>query len=301
MTATFDFDRLLESVLETGGPQSLPPTVVEAALTEARGSRQRRPLVRPLDRRAWPAPRLSTANPGTARLALIGLVMLLTLALVAAAVVVGGRALRGEARPPGWAVTGTMIDARTNPTATLLDDGLVLVAGNTGNPALAAAELYDPRTRTWVATGVMRNARSFPTATLLVGGKVLMAGGALDGQGLATAELYDPGTGRWTDTGRMTEPRSQHAAVRLQSGKVLVVGGSAGDPTRPVGRAVRPGQRDLERHRVDGGLARLAHAHAAVRRPGARGRRLRDRSRCRVGRRRAVRPRRPGRGPRPGR
>ena len=171
MTATFDFDRLLESVLETGGPQSLRPTVVEAALTEARGSRQRRPLVRPLDRRAWPAPRLSPANPAAARLALVGLVMLLTMALVAAAVVVGGPALRGETRPPGWAVTGTMIDARTNPTATLLQDGRVLVAGNTGNPALAAAELYDPRTRTWAATGVMRNARSFPTATLLSGAR----------------------------------------------------------------------------------------------------------------------------------
>ena len=36
MTATFEFDRLLESVLDADGPQTVPPTVVEAALTQSR-------------------------------------------------------------------------------------------------------------------------------------------------------------------------------------------------------------------------------------------------------------------------
>jgi hypothetical protein len=56
MTMHTDVDRLLGPVLEDDGPQSLPPGLVEAALTEARAVGQRRPLVRWLDRLAWPAP-----------------------------------------------------------------------------------------------------------------------------------------------------------------------------------------------------------------------------------------------------
>ena len=57
MTATFDFDRLLESVLDAGGPQTASQAVVDAALTTTSEIPQSRPLIRSLDRRAWPAPR----------------------------------------------------------------------------------------------------------------------------------------------------------------------------------------------------------------------------------------------------
>ena len=96
MTPTYDFDRLLESVLETGGPQTLPGTLVATALAEARAVRQRRPIVRSLDRRAWPAARPSVADSTMRRYATVGLLILLILTLVAVAGLVGSRLL---ARP----------------------------------------------------------------------------------------------------------------------------------------------------------------------------------------------------------
>lgn len=56
MTTHTDVDRLLGSVLEDDGPQSLPPGLLEAALSEARAIGQRRPLLRWADRHGWPAP-----------------------------------------------------------------------------------------------------------------------------------------------------------------------------------------------------------------------------------------------------
>lgn len=107
MTATFDFDRLLGSVLEEGGPHSLPDTVVEAALIQARGLPQRRPPVGLLDRRAWPPPRFWLSDPSLMRLATLGLVIVLTLALIAAAVVAIG-SIRRPPEPFGAARNGSV-------------------------------------------------------------------------------------------------------------------------------------------------------------------------------------------------
>jgi N-acetylneuraminic acid mutarotase len=144
-----------------------------------------------------------------------------------------------------WIVTGSMITARAEFTATLLPNGKVLVAGgvadNTEAVELASAELYDPGTGTWSATGSMRSPRARHTATLLANGKVLVAGGfcaplgpgggatkgcpAVEPNGaMAVAELYDPATGKWTATGSMTTERSLHTATLLADGKVLVAG-----------------------------------------------------------------------------
>ena len=104
MSATFDFDRLLSDVLGADGPLSAPTGAVDAALARARTIRQRRPVTRLLDRLAWPANRFSLGNPVTARIAMVGLLTLLTLALLAAAISVGSRLLRrDEVLPPHWA------------------------------------------------------------------------------------------------------------------------------------------------------------------------------------------------------
>ncbi len=121
-----------------------------------------------------------------------------------------------------WTPTGSMSAQRTNPTATLLPNGLVLVAGG-GD---WSAELYDPATGTWRPTGSMNMSRSNHTATLLPNGKVLVAGGFFEGQG-ARAELYDPASGAWTLTSSMADARRYHTATLLPSGGVLVAGGSA--------------------------------------------------------------------------
>jgi N-acetylneuraminic acid mutarotase len=123
-----------------------------------------------------------------------------------------------------------MAEARANgPTATLLPDGTVLVAGGDGRTGpLASAEVYEPSTGSWTATGSMTEARSQYTATLLPDGKVLVAGGCCNALGeLASAELYDPVSGSWTATGSMIKARYGHTATLLPDGKVLVVAGAA--------------------------------------------------------------------------
>lgn len=101
------------------------------------------------------------------------------------------------------APSGNMRTARSSHTATLLNDGKVLVTGG-GTFAtirqyplkqrfqsLASVELYDPASGAFAPTDGMTSARSSHTATLLKDGRVLVTGG-LDANGnvLATAELF---------------------------------------------------------------------------------------------------------------
>jgi N-acetylneuraminic acid mutarotase len=139
----------------------------------------------------------------------------------------------GTAPGPGeWTVTGSMVEPRSSHTATLLQNGEVLIAGGIGAYYLSSAELYVPALGTWSAKGSMAELRYKPTATLLPNGKVLVAGGS-NGPSynlsfLNSAELYDPATSAWSFTGSMTTGRSYHTATILQNGKVLVAGGSNG-------------------------------------------------------------------------
>src|SRR5438046_172908 len=102
--------------------------------------------------------------------------------------------------------------ARDIHTATLLPNGLVLVAGglNTGSVESRSAELYDPATGTWTATGSLNDGRFYFTATLLLNGKVLVAGGDSISGERASTELYDPATGTWTRTGNLNVARQLH-------------------------------------------------------------------------------------------
>ena len=100
MNATFDFDRLLESVLDVGGAQVAPPSVVDAALATARHTDQRRPRLPILDSRAWPAGRqISNSSlpisPGFTRVLLLALLATLLVGLAA----VGAALLREDPTP----------------------------------------------------------------------------------------------------------------------------------------------------------------------------------------------------------
>jgi hypothetical protein len=84
-----------------------------------------------------------------------------------------------------FTATGGMKIGRGGHTATLLQNGKVLVAGGGdqggsgggGGTATNTAELYDPATGVFSSTRSMTTPRFGHTATLLANGKVLIAGG----------------------------------------------------------------------------------------------------------------------------
>jgi len=149
----------------------------------------------------------------------------------------------------GFTPTGSMQTTREEHTATLLNDGKVLVVGGMQwaaiNPcpygtrcfqlhALASAEIFDPATGAFKSTGEMSVARVFHTATFLGDGRVLITGG--DDRmttAFGTAEIFDPSTGVFTLTGNMVMPRSAHTATLLNNGKVLLAGGDGANGTVP--------------------------------------------------------------------
>ena len=79
----------------------------------------------------------------------------------------------------GWKAAGTLSEARILPSATLLQDGRVLVVGgiSSDGTAVATAELWDPLTRTFSPAGSLARPRIGHAATLLQDGRVLIVGG----------------------------------------------------------------------------------------------------------------------------
>lgn len=131
--------------------------------------------------------------------------------------------------------TGSMRTARFFHTATLLQNGMVLMAGGRDVETLASSELYNPATGTFAYTGTMGQDRYSHTATLLNNGRVLIAGGykiGTNGGPLSSAEIYDPATGLFTPTGAMGTPRVRPTATILPDGRVLIVGGINGPDYR---------------------------------------------------------------------
>jgi Kelch motif protein len=132
--------------------------------------------------------------------------------------------------PPTWASAGRMAETRVEHSATLLQDGRVLVAGGfadgEANDVRASAELYDPKSGTWSRTGDMLQARAGHVAVLLTDGTVLVAaGGSSPVDSLDTAELFDPRTGSWSPTGKLRAPLTGGSATLLLDGRVLLAGG----------------------------------------------------------------------------
>jgi hypothetical protein len=126
---------------------------------------------------------------------------------------------------------GDLTTARSSHTATLLNDGTVLIAGGSNSYSLAGSEIYDPATDAFTPSGSMATARDGHTATPLSNGKVMIAGGLDDcaspctNSYLSSVEVYDPATRLFVLTGSLSLARGFHSASLLNNGTVLIVGG----------------------------------------------------------------------------
>ncbi|WP_437338519.1 Kelch repeat-containing protein [Sorangium sp. So ce394] len=142
-----------------------------------------------------------------------------------------------------WSSAGSMSVTRHLHTATLLQDGRVLVVGGytlNGNEmpeGRTSVEIYDPATGAWTAAAPTNLPRMQHTATLLPSGRVLVVGGGGRIYGGTeeeivvlvdageTAEIYDPASDTWTST---PPPNFRHtwasAVAPLDHGRVMAVG-----------------------------------------------------------------------------
>lgn len=136
-----------------------------------------------------------------------------------------------------WSFTGSLSAARYFGTATLLNDGTILVAGggNRCGTVFSSAEIYNPRTGTWSSTGSMTTPREFLDAVRLADGRVLAVGGAVPGgccpfPSTSSTEIYDPATGTWSPTGSMATERAHPTLALLADGRVMATGGYTWGP-----------------------------------------------------------------------
>ena len=136
--------------------------------------------------------------------------------------------------PNEWTGAGNPNATRMGPTATLLPNGKVLVAGGWvgGGAVHNSAELYDPGEERWTPSNTLDPSPIDASATLLPHGEVLVAGGQ-DTQGARdNSSTYEPEAGSFTATDNsLNEARSQHTATLLVTGEVLVVGGKRTNDT----------------------------------------------------------------------
>ncbi|HKT24956.1 MAG TPA: kelch repeat-containing protein [Terriglobales bacterium] len=124
-------------------------------------------------------------------------------------------------------------DAYDYHTATLLEDGSVLIVGGVGfNGVHKQTDRYLPQERRFVPGPSLTTARMQHGATLLPNGKLLVTGGYdLSAPGtqfdpvFKSTEIYDPATAKFTVGPEMWFPRRYHVATLLKDGRVLITGG----------------------------------------------------------------------------
>jgi len=177
-----------------------------------------------------------SSNPSIATVSATGFVTALAVGNVTVTATSG--AVSGTATLNVGTPTGPVLNtSRYGQSATLLNNGMVLLAGGVSCPSmgacayLASAELYNPDSAMSSNASNMATPRSAP-AVLLPDGRVLIAGGyTCDASGncasLSSAEIFNMpySYGYFTAGGSMTAPRSGHTVSLLNDGRVLIAGG----------------------------------------------------------------------------
>jgi N-acetylneuraminic acid mutarotase len=122
----------------------------------------------------------------------------------------------------------SMAIPRTQHTATLLENGNILIAGGSveGDDFACDEELINPITGESSWTAPLHTVRHGHSATLLPNGRVLVVGGYnLPEQWIDDAEVYDTQLDVWTIIPPHHSHGTGHSATRLKDGRVLIVGG----------------------------------------------------------------------------
>jgi hypothetical protein len=163
---------------------------------------------------------------GTARLARMGSIFLLLLAVVACS----------SATTPSPTIVKSSPGTTPSPAST---------PGPTHSPTATPTASPTPSPRPMAPATVnrgpaMNQARESQAAVRLTDGRVLIIGGTVPFVGkcpmaciepsTASVEVYDPKTGKFRRNGSLAEVRSNANAVLLRDGTVLVMGGSYGAP-----------------------------------------------------------------------
>ncbi len=153
-----------------------------------------------------------------------------------------------------WKSAASMSQARNWHTATLVNEGRVLVVGGAREQKshLATTEMYDPTQNNWMAAQPLAQSRCLHQAVKLSDGSVLVVGGRSNqmppdvdgpdagmaqrphgggkgatgfGSPIASAERWST-DGGWSMLSEPIDPRQRHSLVALPHGRAMVVGGA---------------------------------------------------------------------------
>ena len=125
--------------------------------------------------------------------------------------------------------TGDMIESHCNHTATLLDNGEVLIiAGWKPGERSDAVEIYNPETGKFRLAARLEKPLQAQNAVLLNNGKILIVGGNSSRTNYQMeAYLYDYKTNSFEKTGSLNYGRMAFTATLMNNGNVLITGGES--------------------------------------------------------------------------
>lgn len=128
-----------------------------------------------------------------------------------------------------WEIVDSMSLPRESHTATLLQDGRVLVTGGFNkNLGTNECEIYDPITNSWTMVEPMLENRWYHSAILLKNGNVFVSGGNPIYPWLKSCEVYDVNENRWESVDDMLAYRVGHKIYYLSEiDKLYILGGDA--------------------------------------------------------------------------
>ena len=164
----------------------------------------------------------------------------------------------------GFVAGPSMITPRASGTATLLEDGRVLLTGGyvgEGKGPTVSAEVYAPLRHEFMPIADLAVARADHTASRLPDGRVIIVGGFDEsGAAVRSTEVFDPTTNAFTDGPDLSAPRAAHVATTMGDAVVLVGGTESSEALRTTevlrGGAWQPGPR-LSTPRVKLGVAKI--------------------------------------------